>query len=393
MLPLIQQFLIDILESPYPPPDAMQSQLQQHVLYDRAPLLPYGEATSLICHNRDLFLGTAISWDEDAGSVWWYVLFASLRPVSLWAVKLDRFEYTSWSKMWSPQVFLNSGAVFAFSYLFAMHDDNYQDIGPLLPDDPFAIDVLPGCSFTRGSRTLAADADPTNLSQFLVDSGADLHPKKRHKSHASRVRQPHLDDDTLTAHPWLQAFVARGQHRTARRLLQRTSPRKTVGDLAASDPFVDVANALQNKQREFNELLQQKPRHFAVSVRGGRWTQINLNTPFDCVVSRPASSVAASFCEMCGVQKMHSFAFSNYGDKGSRMLAAEAATMYQHYFDVWSDSAGPEDLTLLFQANHYEESTDFVEWLRELPSSARAWARVRALRSLFGGSASRGSAD
>ena len=45
--------------------------------------------------------------------------------------------------------------------------------------------------------------------------------------------------------------------------------------------------------------------------------------PFDCVVSRPASTVAVSLCEMRGVQKMHRFAFSNYGDKGSRILASE----------------------------------------------------------------------
>ena len=64
-------------------------------------------------------------------------------------------------------------------------------------------------------------------------------------------------------------------------------------------------------------------------------TQINMNTPFDCVVSRPSSSSAAAFCEKVGVQKMHSYAFSLYGEEGSRILASETANIYQHFYDVW----------------------------------------------------------
>ena len=121
--------------------------------------------------------------------------------------------------------------------------------------------------------------------------------------------------------------------------------------------------------------------------------QINLRTPFDCVISRPCCAIAADFCAETGVQKMHSFAFAQYGDIGARILASETARLYQHYFDVWF-GAGPEvNIQQLFTDIPYVESPEFVDWLDGLPSSARAWSRVLTLRSLFCGSQSRGSAD
>ena len=100
---LVETFLLHLLQSPYPPPQQHQSDLQQHQLYDRAPLRPYGEATALVCRNRKFFLDVVLSWQDEVAEVWWYVLYASLKPVSLRAVKLERLEFVTTARMQSPQ--------------------------------------------------------------------------------------------------------------------------------------------------------------------------------------------------------------------------------------------------------------------------------------------------
>ena len=275
--------------------------------------------------------------------------------------------------------------MFAFSHLFALDTEHYCDISGLLPHDPFEVVVLEGCAFTRGLRSLASDAPLTNLWQYLLDRGGDLSPGHvgQHRQN-KKARRVEVDDDKLRQHPWLQSFLNRGGVSSARRWLNRSSSRVSVHDLADLDPIDELIASAVEKQHDFNQLLQDRPRHFAVVVRGGRWTQINMNTPFDCVVSRPSSSSAAAFCEKVGVQKMHSYAFSLYGEEGSRILASETANIYQHFYDVWCGAGEGQELTELFEKNPYTESSDFVNWLDGLPAAARAWSRVKALRSLFG---------
>ena len=159
---------------------------------------------------------------------------------------------------------------------------------------------------------MAVDSPATNLWQYLLNNGGDLKPRSHKQKHTPSKNMKAPDDDTLRQHPWLESFLARGGAIKARRRLHMPAQRLRVGNLAQSEPMLEVVRALAAKQQEFNELLLEKPSYFAVSVRGGKWTQINLNTPFDCVISRPTSSDAAGFCEVVGVQKLHSFAFSKF---------------------------------------------------------------------------------
>ena len=216
--PLVERFMAGMLQAPDPPPAQHQDSLVRHQLYVREPKKPYGESTALLCRNRHLFLDTAISWTGDTGPVWWYVLFATLQPIALRAVRLEPYEFMSLSRMSSPQVYLNAGSMICFDHMFALDDDRYQDIASYLPHDPFAVCVLPGCAFLKCTRTLASDAPVTDLWQFLLDHGGntDIHVSSQRTNRRNRPRTV-INDDILRAHPWLQSLRPRSPRVKLRR--------------------------------------------------------------------------------------------------------------------------------------------------------------------------------
>ena len=82
-------------------------------------------------------------------------------------------------------------------------------------------------------------------------------------------------------------------------------------------------------------------------------------------------------------KKVVSFSLALYGEGPASVMAPEWRRRMQHFHDLWLNSPGAGYSFSPSDMDTYQPGDAFIQMKGELPPSHPAWARVRAIESMF----------
>eukprot|EP00971_Amphidinium_carterae_P328608 6460566-Amphidinium_carterae.1 len=148
-------------------------------------------------------------------------------------------------------------------------------------------------------------------------------PAKKHKKGTA------FTEEELLQYPWLQSTVEKHVSVTGGTSSSSTSRR--IPDDYDETRLQDALQEFQRKKMEWETTYAQEE-HFVMVVKGGRWAQAVLNTNFHLVEAKAKTEDVARWCQMKGFNRLASFTFTKYTERGASLLAQLWCHRMSHYY-------------------------------------------------------------
>ena len=219
-----------------------------------------------------------------------------------------------------------------------VHDFIYR-LGAFVDDRdvPFTADgsdvmVIKDGLFWLGGRYVS-DA----VARSFVAEVAQLGPTSRNDPDVAaarpRARPMHHDSELARRHPWLVNYMSADAPPAAE---------KAEGDGAVyeygEEEWEAVQRELEERRAEWAEAHAAEGEHFAVILRGGKWTARHRGRAFDVIAGEARTALAATWCGLYQLQKSVRFSIALYGEEAATHLATEWVRRMGLYFARWWES-------------------------------------------------------
>ena len=84
---------------------------------------------------------------------------------------------------------------------------------------------------------------------------------------------------------------------------------------------------------------------FQTCVRGGAWTKQHKRITADAVAAMAATPEAKQWLHSLEGNRMASFSILKFGEEAAMLMASEWCRRRQHFFNLWTERATPENLS------------------------------------------------
>ena len=121
---------------------------------------------------------------------------------------------------------------------------------------------------------------------------------------------------------------------------------------------------------------------FRQTIRGGAWTAVHRGTSSDCVVGVACTGTGKAWRAHYKVNKMASFSFNKYTERGASILSLEWVRRMQHFLDIWRAQGLSKYVYTAHDSASYQEGADFVAFMEALPATDARHQRGLVIRAL-----------
>eukprot|EP00971_Amphidinium_carterae_P337821 6474861-Amphidinium_carterae.1 len=179
-----------------------------------------------------------------------------------------------------------------------------------------------------------------SVESMWIASGLNAGTGNTHeRSSVPSASKPSVD---LVQYPWMEQYLhasAESQEPAAKK------QNRTIPDDADQDAMDRAYKVFQDRKREF--FIEQgihAEDDFTTALKGGRWTQAVLHTPYNLCEARARSPVAVEWVAVAGLHRIASFSFAKYGEEPASLLAVAWCHRMSFLIETFpSPEAVPDD--------------------------------------------------
>ena len=235
-----------------------------------------------------------------------------------------------------------------------------------------------------GPGQMATDLDPVTLSGFL----AALPQKRRESQPRAPKAAPEPKEemsDLLEQFPWLVDYLDEGLANEEAKAASSSAIELLfeAEELIADKVISDVWEALAAKRKEWEAQGILQGEDFVTFFKGGQWTAQHKGKALDTLVGQAKRGHATRWCNMRQMKKIVGFSLALYGEGPAFVMALGWRRRMQHFHGLWLNSLGAGNSFSPPDMDTYQPGDAFIKMKDDLPPSHPAWARVRAIESMF----------
>ena len=343
---------------------------------------------SHVCQNREFFLNTVFRFTMGDSTNHYKFLYAMQNPLFISFVRVIPFEKVI--PFADPMAQMHQPELYCWDHYFSCSWDTFVFTTAAFEPLAATVHVLTDVFSEHGGELLKADGHFEALDDIARKFRVGRAPRQAPAA-GSDDPTPMVGDaepPLWVQFPWLLqednwGLIVDADNPNSRQVAPpRPAETRYKEDLDLHEMDADeVWEELRAQRESWRERAAHGAPDFPVNIRGGVWTAENTGEASDSVRAQASGETAVHFCELYGLTKSATFAYSFYTQELAYKLAEVWADHMQFWFDLWFQKGMFHDTRFLHSDRTLYATPLIAQALRE-EGSERVLKRLDLVLSI-----------